>query len=202
MNARFRQGKKFMKHTPYSAITRTFPMYSYFRAGCLLHMMTLVELVLLCIASANVALSLGEDSGIEVGYKLIVVSLLACLSVLSQLDARSRYQNYKQLKDQLFRYGFDTRILRPVLKSRCQRDAALVAAQELGFGDLCCRHFKSCGYRWYHLVPDFVSQRPSFLLSKYFWRTTFFMPTYQPRVDYNRLHFGGEPLSCLNNMAD
>ena len=84
-------------------------------------------------------------------------------------------------------YGFKTRILMPVLKSRCQRDAALVSAKELGLYHQCQKFFQVHGYRWYHLLPDFVFKKPQFLITKYFWQTTFFAPYYPPKIDFSDL---------------
>jgi len=108
-------------------------------------------------------------------------------SILAELDARSRYQNYKQIKDHLYLNGYHERILRTMLKSMCQRDAALVAANELGMGKSCALYFKSHGYKWYHLIPDFVFDQPLFLFTKYFWMSTFFVPVYHPKVDFYSL---------------
>ena len=149
--------------------------------------MTFAELALFCIAYSYFPISFEDLMAAGIFFKLILMSFLAVLPLFSQLDARSRYQNYKQLKDQLFSYGFDRRILKPVLQSRCQRDAAMAAAEELGYGNKCRNYFRICGYRWYHLVPDFIFRTPSFLLTWAFWRRTFFMPTYRRRVDFKMM---------------
>lgn len=160
------------------------PLWSYLRAGCFLHMMTLVELFLLCMVISRFFMS-AEDAMYSGSIsKWVLASFLAVLPIFSQLDARSRYQNYKQLKDQLFLYGFDRRIFRPVLQSRCQRDAAKAAAEDLGYGERCRAHFRTCGYRWFHLVPDFIFESPYFFMNGLFWRKTFFVPTYRPRVEF------------------
>jgi hypothetical protein len=165
-------------------LINSYPLRSYLKAGCFLHLMTLAEIVLLCMLSLYFSI-FAEDAvwGLS---ELLLVSFFTVLPLFSQLDVRSRYQNYKQLKDQLFLYGFDRRIFKPILQSRCQRDAALAAAEELGYGERCRAYFKTCGYRWFHLVPDFVFRTPRFLLTRAFWRKTFFMPTYRPRVDFTR----------------
>jgi len=165
-------------------IVNPYPLWSYLRAGCFLHVMTLAELALLCMVSSYFSRSSGALTDADIFFKLILISFFAGLLLFSQLDARSRYQNYKQLKDQLFLYGFDRRIFKPILGSRCQRDAALAAAEELGYGDRCRTYFRTCGYRWYHLVPDFIFRTPYFLLTRAFWRRTFFMPTYRRKVDF------------------
>jgi hypothetical protein len=143
--------------------------------------MTAIELGLLWVAFSNLSLSASEGVGMGHVFKWKAVLWLGVLSILGQLDARSRYQNYKQIKDQLLQYGFDKRILRPALKSRCLRDAAQAAADDVGHGDRCRHHFLSCGYRWFHLLPDFAFRRPQFLLTAFFWRTTFFAPAYRSR---------------------
>ena len=164
---------------------------AYLRAGYFLHGMTLVEVVLLCAVYPHLSLSMADGLDAGVLFRLWLFSFLAALPLFSQLDARSRYQNYKQIRDQLFLYGFDKRIFKPVQQSRCQRDAALAAAWASGHGNACRAYFKSCGYRWYHLVPDFLIRSPHFLMTGIFWRRTFFMPTYRSRVDVQRME--GEP---------
>jgi len=170
-----------MKRATVWEIIMSSPVASYAKAGRLLHVMTAAELVMLCIFCSNLPVPFAEGLGPGSTFKWTLLSVLATLPILGQLDARSRYQNYKQIKDQLLLWGFDERILRPTLKSRCLRDAALAAADELGYGSRCRAHFLSCGYSWYHLLPDFVFRSPQLLLSGYFWRTTFFVSGYHPR---------------------
>lgn len=163
----------------------TFKLKVYFQIGILLHVITLLELL---IAFLMVPLLYEIDTSQELlltGLRHYGTGFFISLPILSQLDVRSRFQDYKQIKDQFFIYGFDKRILRPVLKSKCQRDAALVSADELGLKTECNDYFKSFGYKWYHIIPDFVFDHPQFLLSKYFWKTTFFAPKYEPKVDYS-----------------
>ena len=143
--------------------------------------MTAIELGLLWVAFSNLSLSASESVGAGLLFKWKVVLWLGVLWILGQLGARSRYQNYKQIKAQLLQYGFDKRIVRPVLKSRCLRDAAQAAADDVGHGNRCRRHFLSHGYRGFHLLPDFAFRTPHFVLTAYFWRTTFFAPVYRPR---------------------
>ncbi len=150
---------------------------SYLRAGLLLNCLTLAEFSLLCAAAPEL---LPNDSdcllkNIGKGWLLI---FLASLPVFSQLDARCRYQDYKRVKDLFLRFGFDTRILKTLLKSRCQRDAAMVAALESGHGESCRAFYYRQGYRWYHILPDFLFSSPQFLVSRHFWQSTFFLKTY------------------------
>lgn len=157
----------------------------YLQIGTLLHGITLIEIL---IASLIIPIIYRIDTSGDLfltGLRYFGMGFFISLPVLSQLDVRSRYQNYKQIKDQFYIYGFDKRILNPVLKSKCQRDAAIVSADELGLKNECNDYFKSLGYKWYHIIPDFVFTHPHFLLSKFFWRTTFFVPKYNSKVDYS-----------------
>ena len=102
-------------------------------------------------------------------------------------DGWSRYQNYKRVKDQLFLYGFDCRIVSRYMGSTCQRMAALTAAEEVGHKQAVNNFFYSQGYRWYHWIPDFMIKDPFFLIRSSFWSRTFLEKHYQPRVDYYNL---------------
>jgi hypothetical protein len=154
---------------------------TYLRVGAFLHMNTMLYLLLM-----KPSLDLGLAC---LAQGLLWPGILSCWlasfflvnMVLSQLDARSRWQNYKQIKDYLYGFGYRERIFKPVLKSSCQRNAALIAAEELGYRARVEAFFRSQGYRWYHIPPDFVFSHPQFLFSRHFWRTTFFAPTYHPK---------------------
>ena len=156
-------------------------LLTYLRVGIFLHVNTVFYLLLI-----KPFLDLGL-AGFEQGLLVPGIwwswlsSFFLANAVLSQLDARSRWQNYKQIKDQLYGFGYRERIFKPVLKSSCQRHAALVAAAEVGYRAQVLIFFRSRGYRWYHIPPDFVMSHPQFLLSRHFWRTTFFAPTYHPK---------------------
>ncbi|MFZ4521036.1 MAG: hypothetical protein ACOYNC_04995 [Bacteroidales bacterium] len=162
-------------------MTQTKPVYiTYLLAGRLLHVITVIEVIAIVVIVPKLY-SLQPTSMTGLVWKYYLISFFLSLPVFSQLDGRSRYQNYKQIKDQFIIFGFDQRILKPVLKSRCQRDAAEIAARDTGYLKECSRHFRANGYRWYHLFPDFLFTHPWFLLTPYFWRTTFFTPTYHSR---------------------
>ena len=152
----------------------------YFRIGRLLHAMTAAELVLILVITVHFDLIawIGEGGSL---WKVLALYPLWSMPIWAQLDARSRYQNYKQIKDQLYHFGYRERILRPVLTSRCQRDAALVAADELGYGADGRASMARAGYRWFHLLPDALFTRPWYLLHPAFIRTTFFAPRYHVR---------------------
>lgn len=154
-----------------------FAMVSYLRAGALLHIITLLEVSLL---AALVPELLYPTTGFHVDllWDGALLLFLASLPCMSQLDARSRFQEYKRVKDQLMKFGFDSRLLKPLVTSRCQRDAVRTAAHELGYGSHCREFYAFLGYRWYHLTPDFLFSNPRFLFSRQFWKSTFFLATY------------------------
>lgn len=156
---------------------------TYIRLGYLLHLMTIAELV--CIYALFHQLNLVEwvQSG-NVVFRALCITCLVCPPLFPQCDARSRFQNYKQVKDYLYIHGFQTRIIKPFSYSRCQRDAVITAAEELGMQTECQLFFKGLGYRWYHILPDFLFQKPIYLIRKEFWLNTFFANKYESKIDY------------------
>lgn len=144
----------------------------YLSAGKLLHAITVVELFTILLFSTFIGAH---------PLKAPVIMMLGIFLLFSQLDARSRFQEYKKVRDQLIEFGPDGRIFKAVINSRCQRDAALAAARRLGYATHCKACFNAAGYRWHHLLPDFVTGDPRMLLSRAFWGATFFAPGYQSR---------------------
>jgi len=108
--------------------------------------------------------------------------------IFPQLDARSRYQNYKMMRDYFYVYGYQERLVKHIAKSRCQRDAVIIAAREMGVEAECRNYFKACGYKWFHLFPDVIFEKPFVLLHKSFWLTTFFTKSYHPKFNYSPEH--------------
>ncbi|RWU02792.1 hypothetical protein DWB63_14640 [Pseudodesulfovibrio sp. S3] len=96
-------------------------------------------------------------------------------------DGVSRHREYKRIKFMFKRYGFSERILKPLARSRCQRDAALHAARETGHFDQARSYFRELGYRWYHILPDYVIRNPFAFISPTFLRSSF-MPGKKARV--------------------
>lgn len=101
------------------------------------------------------------------GTGWLVVALFALA------DGVSRYREYRRIKAMILRYGFSERILEPLARSRCQRDAALLAASEAGHGDCARAYFTGLGYRWYHILPDSVMTNPLAFLRPSFLRSSF-----------------------------
>lgn len=158
------------RNIPFAAVgRRTDGISSYLSAGVSLHAMTLVECLLL----------LATLYWIDVRpAKVGLVAALSVIFLFTQLDARSRYQEFKKIRDQLVRLGPDPRLFLSLSRSRCQRDAVLAAARQLGHGTACRRCFAAAGYRWYHLVPAAIRQTPWHVFSAAFLKATFFAPTY------------------------
>src|SRR5690606_10677269 len=92
------------------------------------------------------------------------------------MDAWSRFQNYKRIKDLLFEHGFSTRIAHQYSGSLCQRMAVRTAAKELGMEAPLIQYYHSLGIRWYHIVPYFMIRDPLFMFKRYFWARTFLEP--------------------------
>ena len=157
----------------------------YLKVGRLLHFIAVADVVLVVSA-----ISILASNNLSTPAELALASTVLMFSIqflTAEMDCYSRFQNYKQLKDQLYFNGFQKRILKPMVKSRCQRDAALVACTELGLRQQVKSYYRSLGYKWYHVPPDFVFTHPLFFFSKYFWKTTFFVPYYKPKIDFNKV---------------
>lgn len=97
----------------------------------------------------------------------------AVVSLFAMADGIARHREYRRIKAMLQKHGYNERIMQLVAHSRCQRDAAMLAARESG----CCReaaaYFRKLGYRWYHILPDTVLRNPFAFLSPAFLRTSF-----------------------------
>ncbi|MGW8314535.1 MAG: hypothetical protein ACWGNV_02965, partial [Bacteroidales bacterium] len=101
--------------------------------------------------------------------------------LFSQLDARSRHQNYKMVKDKFYQYGFDARLLKPFMYSRCQRDAIRIAAKEFKFDRAWKKLAYDAGFRWYHLLPSMIVRTPLVLFTKSYWKKTLFVKAYDSK---------------------
>ncbi len=150
----------------------------YFLVGYLLHLMTLAGVFLTVVFSYLAQEAMKDQQWWMLSLYVYLALYGFSLPFFSQLDARSRYQNYKLMKDKLFEYGFNTRIIAPFTSSRCQRDAISVAAHDLGMGESMNEYLKKMGFRWYHILPRLVLQRPGVLFTRSYWSITLFTRTY------------------------
>lgn len=157
---------------------------SYYKVGALLHWISLSTFIIGWFLYGRFLDSTVVNFSPSYFLWIFGISFFISNTILSEMDAWSRYQNYKQLKDQVSLFGYQNRLLKPMLHSRCQRDAAQEACNDLGYGNNCKTYFSSFGYKWYQIIPDFVFKYPLFFFSLFFWRTTFFTPYYAPKVDF------------------
>ena len=105
------------------------------------------------------------------------------------MDAWSRFQNYKRIKDNLYVHGFSPKIAAPYIGSKCQRTAFMVAAKELGLQQEVINYYDRIGIRWYHFVPRFMIQDPLFLFRKSFISKTFIEKYYKPKFNFRERGF-------------
>ncbi|MDY0276252.1 MAG: hypothetical protein RBR42_12620 [Desulfomicrobium sp.] len=93
--------------------------------------------------------------------------------ILCQADALSRYREFQRIRRIFHRYGFRPHVLGLVSQSRCQRDAAVMAAQTAGYGPKAKDFYRALGYRWYHILPDTIMANPLSFFCPRFLRSTF-----------------------------
>ena len=154
----------------------------YFQTGILLHLMAIFSIFMVYFTGKEF-LILFKSSGSL--WKLLLYGFASTyfitLFFFSQLDARSRYQNYKMVKDKFAEYGFDARLLKPFMYSRCQRDAVGVATRELKYLREWKKLTHTLGFRWYHLLPTMIVRNPHILFTINYWSKTLFVRTYHSK---------------------
>jgi len=110
---------------------------------------------------------------------------IACYGLIlfffAQLDAYSRYQNYKKAKDLFHENGFKIRIVNIFINSHCQRSAIKVAALDMGFVKDLCTYYHQQGYQWFHVLPDFIFYRPLIVFTRKYWEKTLFEQRYKSK---------------------
>jgi hypothetical protein len=153
---------------------------TYIRAGYVLHGFSIVVFSLFFICFSHFRISTGW---FKLLYGILSIFLFS-ITITSQLDARSRYQNYKLCKDLLYQYGCRVVVMKPFSRSRCQRDALTEAASQLGLQLQMKQYFDSLGYRWYHIIPTVLIENPLILFTRSYWLTTFFVHTYKSKYFY------------------
>ena len=104
----------------------------YLKVGAFLHLMSVLS-VLILVVCTRIALDFFREELFTRSLAWGALALWAfTVPFFSQFDAFGRYQNYKQIKDSLYEMGFDTRLIKPFMHSKCQRDAATRAASSSG----------------------------------------------------------------------
>ena len=128
------------------------------------------------------ALATAEDFGFNL--HLFLGLYFSSLVFTTQLDAYSRYQNYKMAKDLMHQYGFKKSLIKIFSKSRCQRDSFAEAAKSLGYKKEIDSYFYNVGFRWYHILPTIILKKPTTLLTKEYWISTLFVSRYKSKYFY------------------
>lgn len=100
------------------------------------------------------------------------------ITLFAEADARSRFQEYQRVRDLLQRYGWNRRFIKPISRSRCQRDAIQVAAERAGYKTEVIQFYRDRGYRWYHIIPDALLKDPRNFFTYSFIRGSFFVRNY------------------------
>ena len=156
----------------------------YLKVGAFLHGMSFLSTIILVI-SARITLEYLQE---ELYAESLLWGALALwaftIPFFSQFDAYGRYQNYKQIKDALFEMGYDGRLIRPFMHSKCQRDAVVIAGDDLGTGREIRKYFSDQGYRWHHILPDAFVRNPLVLFHGLFWKRILFTKHYKLKNFY------------------
>lgn len=169
---------------PSFIIVKTNKIIRFIKVGGFLHLMALSGTVICVIAIQNSIeyFSLQDDF---MAYLWILISVWAfTVPFFAEFDANGRYQNYKQIKDRLHNMGYDPRLIKPFMHSKCQRDAVIVAASDLNHKQKVKDLFYKNGYRWYHIFPDAFIKNPLILFKKDFWSKILFTKTYHLKNFY------------------
>lgn len=151
------------------------------KTGYLLHAVSLMGVFLFAVCGWSAMMKNQCSGSYWFEYRVVHGFFSLCgiaLIIFSQMDAKSRFQNYKQVKDLLYENGFQPRIINLFCISRCQRDAIRVAAIDLKMNQELDAYYKKLGYRWFHVVPDFVFSRPRLFFSWRYWQKTLFEKSY------------------------
>ncbi|SFS53589.1 hypothetical protein SAMN04487906_0732 [Zhouia amylolytica] len=160
---------------------------SYFNVGRLLHYSLILFILEAWIYGVQLIKSIEKESTFWIVF-WISFFLFAFLHIfLVIMDGWSRFQNYKRAKDQFYMHGFNRRIANTYIGSKCQRNAAIVAAKELGLEKEIIEYYKDMNVKWYHFVPYFMVKDPLFMFRKKFWSRTFLEKNYQPKFDYKKI---------------
>lgn len=150
--------------------------------GRLLHLTAIFSLVFIYWFWELTSQALIEK---EYGYVALYAYLwlyMISIPVFAELDAHSRYQNFKMVRDLFFKYGYKDRFVKSMQYSKCQREAAIFAAKKTGYSELVITYFRKNGKKWFHYFPSFLISNPLFLFTKQFWISTFFVKYY--RIKY------------------
>ena len=161
---------------------------SYWNSGRLVHLSAILFTIeaILYYQLMEMAISYNSSFWSVVLGICFIFSFIHIFLVLA--DGWCRFQDYKRAKDQVFLYGLKNRILMQYASSQCQRSACINAAKELGYEKEAREYYRSLGYKWYHVLPDFMVKDPFFFYKKYFWKRTFLEKNYTPKYNYRKIY--------------
>ena len=168
--------------------SRTLIYYNQFirfiKVGRSLHIITLLGIGLFFLGLHKFELIPFSSFEFSNYFWLYIISLGFTLPIFAELDAYGRYQDYKLLKDIIYKNGFDNRLIKIFMYSKCQRDSVLVAVDDLEYRKKAEDYFYKNGYRWYHLLPDRFVKKPLVIFRKEFWYRILFTEKYQLKNFY------------------
>ncbi len=151
----------------------------FLKIGSFLHFMALVGIFLFVFGIKKLLITPIDFSSLSFYFWSYIALFGLTIPFFSELDAHGRFQNYKQVKDKLYSLGYDNRLIKPFMHSKCQRIAILVAAKDLGYENQVKKYFYESGYRWYHILPDNSLKNPLILFKKSFWEKILFVKYYK-----------------------
>ena len=156
----------------------------FVKVGAFLHVMSIVSILIL-FYGAQICMECYQEELFIQSFLWGALSLWAfTIPFFSEFDAYGRYQNYKQIKDAIFEMNFDTRLIKPFMHSKCQRDAVVIAGDDLGCGKEVRDYFYAQGYRWYNVLPDAFVKNPFVLFFGAFWQRILFTKRYELKNFY------------------
>jgi len=161
---------------------------SYWNVGLLLHCSLILFLLETLFYWNQLKSAYYHESHWVVLWWLSCVLFAFSHIFLVIMDAWSRFQNYKRVKDHLFIHGFTPQIAKHYRGSKCQRHAVIVAARELGLEKEVRTYYQRHGIKWFHFIPQFMVKDPFFLFKRYFWSRTFMEKYYEPKFNYHQLY--------------
>ena len=160
---------------------------SYVRVGKLLYYSLGLFILEASFFWIKLKTSFSESSILAIVFWFVFFLFSFSHIFLVMMDGWSRFQNYKRAKDQFYLHGFNKRIADTYSGSKCQRNAAIVAAEELGIGDTIKGYYSRKNIKWHHFVPYFMIKDPLFFFNKKFWSRSFLEKKYVPRFNYRHL---------------
>jgi hypothetical protein len=153
----------------------------FIKVGILLHVISIAGLLVFLKFGKIALVSLNQGFVQALFFNGSISIYGFVIIIFTQLDAISRFQNYKLAKDLFFEKGFQKRIANLFISSKCQREAIMVAANDLGISEELEFYFKEMGYCWFHVIPAIVLLNPGTLFTQRFWENTLFVKSYDSK---------------------